>query len=328
MEPSRLSPFIPEVDSSDESSPLGRIAVVGAGAVGAYYGAQLARVGADVSFLLRRDLAAVRAGGLHVRIHRPQPSQFHLQPVQTAAATNEIGPVDLVLIGLKATANDALEALLTPLLHEHTRLLTLQNGLGNEEQLAALFGAHRVGGGLCFVCLNRAEPGAIDCLFAGSISIGELNRAASSATRALAATWHRAGVKCDVTDNLAETRWRKLEWNVPFNGLAIAAGGITTDKIVGNPELLAVVWTLMREIQATAAAYGHVIPDAFLRKQVDVTIPMGPYRPSSLIDYLDGRAVEVEAIWGEPLRRAQAAGVPTPRLAALYARLRALCVAA
>ncbi len=325
VEPRRRAHFREAVDSVPQPTKLGRIAVIGAGAVGGYYGAQLARVGEEVTFLFRRDLAAVRARGLTVRLHHPVATEFRLQPVNVAATPAEIGPVDLVLVALKATANDAFPALIPPLLHERTRILTLQNGLGNEEQLAALFGAERIAGGLCFICLNRAESGAIDCFLPGSISIGKHGRPASAQLHALAAAWGRAGVKCSVTDDLAAMRWRKLVWNVPFNGLAIAAGGVTTDQIIGDAALLDEARALMREIQAAAAAHGHEIPDAFLQKQVEVTRPMGPYKPSSLIDFLAGRAVEIEAIWGEPLRRAQAAGVAMPRLAVLYQRLCEVC---
>ncbi|MBE2214057.1 MAG: 2-dehydropantoate 2-reductase [Opitutaceae bacterium] len=311
---------------------LGRIAIVGSGAVGAYYGARLAHAGEDVRFLMRRDLAAVRARGLEVRVFAAQQprERFHLSRVAAFGTTEEIGPVDLVIVGLKATADATMAELLPALLHERTAVLTLQNGLGSDELVGRLFGAERVLGGLCFVCLNRvggsADVPAIECYHAGTVSLGELGRPATARTHAIGAAFQRAGVKCTVADNLAEIRWRKLVWNIPFNGLSIAAGGITTDRILADPALLAEVRALMREVQAAAAAVlGVAIPDEFLQKQVDVTGPMGAYRPSSLIDYLDGKAVEVEAIWGEPLRRARAAGVATPHLERLYARLRELC---
>jgi 2-dehydropantoate 2-reductase len=128
-----------------------------------------------------------------------------------------------------------------------------------------------------------------------------------------------------VADDLVETRWRKLVWNVPFNGLSIAAGGITTDRIVADAALMADVRALMGEVQQAAGALGFAIPGDFLQRQIDVTLPMGAYKPSSLIDFLEGRAVEVEAIWGEPLRQARAVGVPAPRLEALYETLRRVC---
>jgi 2-dehydropantoate 2-reductase len=131
-------------------------------------------------------------------------------------------------------------------------------------------------------------------------------------------------VKCVAVDNLHAARWRKLVWNVPFNGLAIAAGGVATDVLCADPALLTEARALMDEVVAAAAAHGVVIPESFVEGQIKVTPPMGPYKPSSLIDYLAGREVEVEPIWGEPTRRAQAAGVSVPRMTLLYALLRQL----
>jgi 2-dehydropantoate 2-reductase len=304
--------------SFTDSVPLRTIAVVGAGAVGSYYGARLVRSSERVSFLLRRDLEAVRRGGL--RVATPE-EEFRLEHVAAAATAVEIGPVDLVLIALKTTANDALERLVSPLLHEHTAILTLQNGLGSDELLASLFGAQRVLGGLCFICVNRVAPGEIVCTAPGSVSFAEFGRTAGERVRAIAAMFERAGVRTHIGDDLALLRWRKLVWNVPFNGLAVAAGGITTDRILADPALEDEVRLLMREVLAAAAKLGHPIPDDFVESQIAATLPMGAYRPSSLIDYLEGSEVEVEAIWGEPLRRAKAAGADVPHLEALYERI-------
>jgi 2-dehydropantoate 2-reductase len=297
---------------------LRTIAVVGAGAVGSYYGARLVRSGERVSFLLRRDLQAVRRHGLRVAV---PDEEFRLEHVSAAAASAEIGPVDLVLVALKTTANGALEGLVSPLLHEHTAIVTLQNGLGSDEMLAELFGAERVLGGLCFICVNRVAPGEIVCTAPGSVSFAEFGRPAGERVRAIAAMFERAGVRSFVGDDLALLRWRKLVWNVPFNGLAVAAGGLTTDLILADPELEEEVRLLMREVLAAAAKLGHHIPDEFVESQIAATRPMGAYRPSSLIDYLEGSEVEVEAIWGEPLRRAKEAGAEVPHLEALYERI-------
>ena len=304
---------------------LGRIAVVGAGAVGAYYGVRLAHAGEDVSFLLRSGLDAVRERGWTVRVMPEPAEEFAIRPAQCFGRTEEIGSVDLVIVALKATANDALPRLLPPLLHETTAILNLQNGLGSDEWLASRFGPERVLGGLCFVCLNRTVSGVIECYHRGSVAMGEFGRGAGPRAHGIGEALRSSGVECLVADNLLEMRWHKLIWNVPFNGLSIASGGITTDRILANERLAAEVVTLMREVQATAAAFGYRIPDAFLARQVEVTIPMGAYKPSSLVDFLDGRAVEVEAIWGEPLRRAREAGVATPRLEALYDQLCRIC---
>jgi 2-dehydropantoate 2-reductase len=297
-------------------------AIVGAGAIGLNYGVRLALAGADVRFLVRGDPAPLRAQGLRVV---EKTRTLGLRPAAVFSQPEEIGPVDVVLVALKTTGNAELSRLLPPLVGPGTVVVTLQNGLGNEEWLAGIVGAERVLGGICFIASTRTGPGEVTCYHPGSITLGEHGRPAAERTRALAATFTAAGVKCSVVDSLAEARWRKLVWNVPFNGLAIAAGGITTDRILADPALAAEVRALMDEIAVGAARFGHVIPEKFIQGQIDVTRPMGPYQPSSLVDFLAGRAVEVEAIWGEPLRRAQAAGAVMPRLAQLYVRLKAAC---
>jgi 2-dehydropantoate 2-reductase len=304
---------------------LGRIAVVGAGAVGSYYGARLAHAGENVVFHMRGDLPAVRERGLTVRVVPAPPEEFVLHPRCVAGDTGEIGPVDLVLVGLKSTANGALESLLPPLLGRETAILLLQNGLGGDDWVAARFGDERVLGGLCFICLNRIAPGVVECYHRGSVVLGEYRRPAGARAHAIGEAFRRAGVKCLLTENLLEAQWRKLVWNIPFNGLSIAAGGLTTDRILASPELRAEARALMKEVQSAAGAFGYSIPDSFLERQIEVTGPMGAYKPSSLVDHLAGKTVEVEAIWGEPLRRARRAGVATPRLASLHERLCALC---
>lgn len=293
-----------------------RIAVVGSGAVGSYYGGKLAATGHDVRFLMRADLETVQRQGLTIR--STESPELVLNPVQAYGSTEEIGPVDLVMIALKTTANAALDTLIPPLLHANTTLVTLQNGLGNERYLAERFGAQRVMGALCFVCLNRVAPGVIQHFGHGAISIGEYEGTPKPRTRALADWLAHAGIEAVTVENLITERWRKLVWNVPFNGLSIAAGELTTDRILASAPLEALVRGLMEEVVAIAAARGHEIPASYVDFQIERTRPMGPYHPSSLLDYMAGLPVEVESIWGEPLREASAAGVPAGRLEALY----------
>ncbi|HEY8932698.1 MAG TPA: 2-dehydropantoate 2-reductase [Rariglobus sp.] len=303
------------------SSGFKTIAVVGAGALGLYYGGRLAHAGHDVAFLARGELDVLRTRGIAVKT---PAGDFSIPRAKVAASPGEIGPVDLVIITLKATANDQLARLLPPLLHADTVVLNLQNGLGVDEQVAAVAGAERTVGGLCFVCVNRIAPGVAECTMAGHIVAGEFAGPAQARTRALAELFQTAGVKMTVSDSLLGARWRKLVWNVPFNGLAVTGGGITTEDILRSPAMEAEVWALMREVQAAAAAYGVAIPEKFVIDQVERTRPMGPYKPSTMLDYVAGKPLEVEPIWGEPLRRARAKSVPAPRLEALYARLKML----
>lgn len=294
------------------------LAIVGAGALGSYYGARLALAGSDVRFLMRGDVAAARERGL---ILREKDGVRRLPRIAAFATPEEIGPVDLVLVTLKTTANQELARLLRPLLRAETAVVTLQNGLGSEEQVAAVVSAERVLGGLCFIAVTRSGPGELTGFHTpGSLTLGEFGRPVLERTRGIAGLLVGAGVNCTPVENLVEARWRKLIWNVPFNGLAVAHD-CTTDLICSDPALAAEVRALMREVQSAAAAFGFVIPDEFLRQQFEVTPPMGAYQPSSLVDFRAGRAVELDAIWGEPLRRARAAGVAVPRLEKLFVDL-------
>src|SRR3954471_17425006 len=195
-----------------------KIAVVGCGAVGSYYGARLSHASEEVYFLLRSDYDVVRRNGVSIR--SPQ-GDFRARP-KCARTPAEIGPSDLVIIALKTTANSVFETLLPPLVNENTAVLTLQNGLGNEESLARLFPPRQIMGGLCFVCLNRLEPGLIHHLDHGLIVLGEFAGWPEPRTHDIASLFRRAGIPCSVTDNLARAHWEKLVWNIPFNGLGVA----------------------------------------------------------------------------------------------------------
>ena len=302
---------------------LKRVAIVGSGAIGTYFGARLGLAGVDVSLLMRGDLASVRARG-SILVREGSRTE-ELRPVAVFGSPGEMGPIDVALVALKATSAGALRDLVGPLMGPSTTVVTLQNGLGADEVLAGLFGPERIVGGLVFMAITRIGPGEVRVFHPGSVSVGEFERPPAPRTRALAELLASAGIKAPVVENLLEARWRKLVWNIPFNGLSITEGGITTDRICANPALAAEARALMLEVQRAAVGFGFAIPDSFIARQFEVTPRMGAYQPSSLIDFLAGRDVEVEAIWGEPLRRARALGIEMPRLADLYARLVAAC---
>jgi 2-dehydropantoate 2-reductase len=273
---------------------------------------------------VRSGRAAIMARGL--RIKTPT-ERIHVKKVQTHATSADIGPCDLVLVSIKATANDTLAKLLPPLMGPNTLVLTLQNGLGVEEPVAEVVGGEHVLGAICFVGCTRSAPGVVACSFPGLVMLGEFGRPAQTRTRDIAKLFEKSGVKCEAHDNLEEMRWRKLVWNVPFNGLAIAAGGITTDVLIADEGLRTLARRLMEEVCDAAAKFGHVIPRAFVDLQFERTQKLGRYSPSSLLDYQAGRAIEIEEIWGEPVRRAKSVGVPVPRLETLYWLIKRLLAA-
>ncbi len=296
-----------------------RIAVVGTGAIGSYYGGKLAVAGRDVHFLIRGDLSDVKRDGLRIR---GEGQELHVANVQAANTTKEIGACDLVLIALKATANAQLVELIPPLLDENTILMTLQNGLGNEEFLAEHFGAERVMAGLCFICLSRVSRTVTECYDYGHISIGEFARPPLPRTHQIAAEFQESGIQCNVVENLILERWRKLVWNIPFNGLSILAGGADTAKILADETLRAATVATMNEVVDAANACGFSLEREAVAEQMKRTETMGNYKPSTLLDFEAGKPLEIEPIWGEPLRRARAAGASVPRMEMIYALLK------
>jgi 2-dehydropantoate 2-reductase len=298
-----------------------RIGIVGSGAIGTYYGAKLAHAGNDLHFLMRGDLTDVEREGIFVR---GEGENFRVSKINYYNSTNEIGPCDLAVVTVKTTSNSDLIDLVPPLLHDGTMLLTLQNGLGNDEFLAKHFGAERVLGGLCFIAVARKSRVEVERYGHGDIVLGEFGRKAQPRTQEIAEKFSRANVRCQVTDDLALERWRKLIWNVPFNGLSILAGGIDTGAILADKHLRQATLALMNEVIAAANKCGHSLPSDAWRKHIERTETMDGYKPSTLLDWEEGKPLEIEAIWGEPLRRATAAGAQMPRTEMVYGLLKQL----
>lgn len=295
-----------------------KIAIVGAGAIGGWYGGLLAQRGHEVHLVTRRDAAFITINGLTLKTG---DTSKLVQVASAVMTTQPIGLCDLVVVATKSTANGSLPALLRPVLGPKTVLLTLQNGMGNVEFLSQIHPASLIVGGLCFVCINRIAPGVIDTQLAGYVRMAAAQGPCNAVVETCVSIFKDAGVECESDDSLEGILWRKLCWNIPFNGLSIAAGGVTTDKILASPMLAERALKLMSEVSAAAAARGHPFKASHIPSQFKVTETMGAYRPSSLIDYLEGREVEVEGIWGEPLRRGELAGISMPELQALKAEI-------
>lgn len=294
------------------------VGIVGSGAIGIYYGCRIAEAGHEVRFLLRSDFATVQERGFQVK---SIAGDLTLEKPKIFASSAKMGPVDLVIVAWKATANQNAEAVIAPLLHPETRILTLQNGLGNVELLEGLFGQGRVLGGLCFVGINRLSAGVVQHTGGGVLTIGE--RSQSGVLEEMGELFGER-VETQVVSSLALAQWRKLVWNIPFNGLCVAEGGIDTQELLGREGQEELVRELMGEVVAAAAALGHEIPSQFIDDQIAKTYPMGPYKPSSMLDFVAGYPLEVEAIWGEPLRQAESAGARLPKMRALYEKIRAM----
>lgn len=299
-----------------------KIAILGAGALGCYYGASLAEAGHDVTFIMRSAYDTVAEQGLHIHsifgdIHLPRP---HI-----ARTPQECGPADLVIVCWKTTCNPLLAEALPPLLHEGTRVLTFQNGMGNAEAISRIVPAERVFIGLCFVCVMMNTPGVVEHLEKGNIQFAPALPTDSGLEQAqeLAALFTGTPVQTACFRHAEQILWCKLSWNIPFNGLCLAHGGISIRQLFTMPQEVQRAGDIMREVCRAAELRGFPLPQEIVQQQMDSTAAMGDFIPSSAVDYLRQRPVEYEAIWGTPLQLAQECGAAVPEWAQLAADIRA-----
>ena len=310
-----------------------RYAVIGTGAIGGYYGACLQRGGAEVHFLLRSDYDHVKTHGIAVE---SVAGHFSLPNVYAHSSPSTMPPIDVVLITLKTTQNRHLPDLLQPLLAADTALLTLQNGFALEDELQHWVGPRPIFGGVCVVCCNKVGPGVIRHLDYGNVMLGEYRpdqqpAEVSPPLQAIAEDFKAGGVSVETTPDLRLTRWRKLVWNIPFNGLSVVMNA-TTDEMMGDPNIRQLAEQLMGEVVTAARqdgdrlspGQGRDLPEGLIQQMLDHTAQMTPYRTSMKIDFDAGRPLEVEAIFGNPLAAARQAGVEVPRIEMLYHQLKAI----
>lgn len=300
-------------------------AIIGTGALGGFYGARLQQAGATVHFLLHSDYEHVKQHGLRIE---SVDGDFVLPQVHAYQQTRDMPPCDVVIVALKTTQNHLLPKLLPPVVKENGVVLVLQNGLGIEDAIAQIVGADRVLGGLCFLCSNKVGPGHIHHLDYKKITMGDFApnhqpKGITSRLEAIAADFERAGIPIELAEDLVLARWKKLVWNIPFNGLSVVLNA-RTDEMMTDANACTLAEDLMKEVLQGAAAFGRYIPPEFVAVMMDHTANMQPYRTSMKIDYDEGRSLEVEAMYGNPLRSAAATGVQLPKIGTLYHQLKFL----
>lgn len=296
-------------------------AVVGTGALGGYYGARLVQAGFLVHFLCRSDGAFIRQHGLTVT----SGGERATLRVMAHDRVEDLPPVDIVLVCLKTTENHLLPVLLPPILKPASLVVMLQNGLEEEAKVAAVVEADRVIGGLCFLCANKAGPGCVVHLDYGKILLACYQKDGYSGgitpeMRDLEAIFMRAGIPTSCAENLREARWRKLVWNIPYNGLSVILGA-RTDALMACAETRSEVTALMDEVLALAAAEGHLIPESFRDQMLADTERMQPYKTSMMLDYERKKPMEIQAIYRDPLAAGRRVGMSLPRIAQMEAML-------
>jgi 2-dehydropantoate 2-reductase len=297
-----------------------RIAVVGVGGVGGYFGGRLAQAGEEIIFLARGEhLHALHAHGLYVESIK---GDCTIHPVQATADPAEVGIVDVVMLGVKAwQVSEAVQAI-RPLIGPETCVVTLQNGVEAPDHVAAVLGAQHVLGGLCGLIAFIVAPGHIR--HAGAepfVRFGELDNRASPRAERLRQAFVRAGVQVDLPSDIHVALWMKLLFITPWSGI-----GAVTRAPVGVwrslPETRAMVTQCLQEIAAVARAQAIALPEDAVEQTWALYETLPPGGTASLQrDMLAGRPSELEAQIGVVVRLGRQGEVPTPTHTFLYSSL-------
>jgi 2-dehydropantoate 2-reductase len=308
----------PNKDHLLEAHP--RILVVGTGAVGGFYGGRLALAGARVAALCRSDYEEIRGQGITVT---SVWGDFHYRPERVVRRASEYGPPpDFILVALKVLPGVDTVEIIKDAVGPSTAIILVQNGIENDEPVAAAFPRNEIISAVAFIAVSRTGPGRILHSDYGRLILGRFPSGTSPKVRQSAQLLRTGGVPCEVAEDVVTARWRKLVWNAPFNPISVLGGGVDTKTMVEMKESADLARATMEEVLRIAAAAGHPLPTDVVEQNFEGTRAMKPFKTSMLADFEAGRPMEVEAIVGNVLRIARRHRVEAPHLETLYTLLK------
>jgi 2-dehydropantoate 2-reductase len=285
-----------------------QILMVGAGSVGGFFGAHLAKNNPNVSFLLRpKTLAAVKQNGLTIRSAK---GSFTVHP-PAASDPRDLQKPDLIILSVKAYDLDEVMDQIEPVLTDQTVILTLQNGVDTEDRILARFQRDCVVGGVAFIYSKIAAPGVIDHYKKGAVAIGELMGHQSPRLLAIADLFKQAGIPCQLTDDVRRSKWEKMCWNCVFNPLTVMIDDKVA-KALDHPEMLRVIHQIVGEVMAVAAAVKVPLAADMAEKVVRWTSEIRDIHTSMYDDWKAGRPTEIDFLNGYVAKVGREVGIPTP----------------
>ena len=286
-----------------------RIAVMGTGAVGGYFGAKLAAAGHDLIFIARgRNLAALRRSGLCIDSVQ---GNLHIREALFTDDPTVATAVDLVLFCVKSYDTESAAKALAPLIAPTTRVLSLQNGVDNPSRIAQIWGAERTLAGVVYIGAQLVQPALIKHSSGGKIIFGELDGGVHEPTRTIERTLSAASIPCEITAEIAKAQWRKLLWNAPFCAISCLTRA-TTREIVESPSLRKLAVDCMAEVIAAAKTQGVDLAPEWVDQTLQFSQSLGNFKPSMLQDLEAGKPLEFEAFNGVVVNLLRQAGRQAP----------------
>jgi 2-dehydropantoate 2-reductase len=298
-----------------------KIGVVGTGAVGGYFGAYLSKAGHEVTFLARgANLESMKHNG-GISIESKQ-GEFKATGIFTDRY-EKLSDSDLILFCVKATDTKEVATQLVPILKEDAYILTLQNGVDNEEVLRELFGVERILSAATYIQAHMKEPGVVKQIENPTkLVIGALTSEGDLAiVKEISELMNSAGIICHASSNILKVKWKKLLWNVTFNPLSALVEGKVGD-ILDDKGLRKTAEQIGRETISVANKAGIPLEDTLARQLIEQSEPARHHETSMLQDKRNGKPMEIESICGFVVRKGKELGVETPVIETIYSLLR------
>jgi len=292
------------------------ISIVGTGAIGGFYGIMLSKIGHDVHFLLHSDYDCVKENGLTLRsaIH----GEIKLDKINVYKDAAQMPISDVVIVALKTMQNKVvLPKILPNLADEKTNIILIQNGLGMEEELANWFPNFQIAGATALIGSKKEKKGVIVHESFGNIDFGSYNIQNFIFLDALVSDLKSINIPATI-QNLKMLRWKKLVWNMTFNGLCVVRDA-NTDVLLRDD--LPMVKKMMQEVIDAAKTDGIEIADTFIDGLLSFTKKMGSYAPSMRFDYLNQQPLEVEYLYKNPIDTARKNGFKMCESEIIYQKL-------
>lgn len=286
-----------------------RIAVMGTGAVGGYFGAKLAAAGDDVVFITRpRHLPTLRRNGLRVE---SSTGDVHVRNALFTDSPGDAGMVDLVLFCVKSYDTTEAAGALAPMISKQTAILSLQNGIDNPEKIAGFWGTERTLAGVVYIGAQVTAPGVIQHSSGGKIVLGPTSHHPGDTARRVEQTLSRAAIPCAISAAIEQVQWAKLLWNAPFCAISCLTRS-TVREIVQSEALTNLVLDCMKEVQAAARTRGIDLKTELFDQTLAFSRDLGDFKPSMLQDLEAGKPLEYDALNGFVMRLLERAGEQAP----------------
>ena len=298
-----------------------RIAVMGAGAVGGYFGAKLATAAHEVTFIARgAHLEAMRSQGLIVESFQ---GDLHIRNSQFILDPHQAGEVDLILFCVKSYDTTEAAKKITPLVGEKTQIISLQNGVDNADKISRLWGNKRTLAAVVYIGAALGRPGVIRHSAGGRIVFGEPDGTVSETTRSVEQMLLSAGVPCELSAEIRKAQWRKLLWNAPFCAISCLTRATVKD-IVESDSLHHLAVDCMAEVTEAAKIHGIDLERALVDETLTFSRGLGDFKPSMLQDLEAGKPLEYEAFNGIVVDILLRAGKNAPTNQVFYRALKYL----